>query len=106
MLALVFALLFSYWAWVRYNGYAGNLIIEFNGSLWTLFWEALCYVAVGVLGMIGILSRRNFNIFLARCCYITFRILGKMAQIIGVLNHCSFFRDGGFHSTQRATHEH
>jgi peptidoglycan/LPS O-acetylase OafA/YrhL len=31
---------------------------EWNGSLWTLFWEALCYVAIAGLGIAGLLSRR------------------------------------------------
>jgi peptidoglycan/LPS O-acetylase OafA/YrhL len=29
-----------------------------DGSLWTLFWEMLCYIAVGVLGVTGLLYRR------------------------------------------------
>ena len=31
---------------------------EWNGSLWTLFWEALCYIAIAGLGMVGLLRRR------------------------------------------------
>jgi peptidoglycan/LPS O-acetylase OafA/YrhL len=75
--ALVFALLFSHWAWVRYNGYAGNLIVEFNGSLWTLFWESLCYVSVGILGSLGVLTRRNFNIFFAALLLHYFAHIGE-----------------------------
>ncbi|BBZ13032.1 acyltransferase family protein [Mycobacterium branderi] len=33
---------------------------EWNGSLWTLLWEVLCYIAVAVLGVVGLLSRRWF----------------------------------------------
>jgi peptidoglycan/LPS O-acetylase OafA/YrhL len=29
-----------------------------NGSLWTLGWEVLCYIAVAGLGMVGLLRRR------------------------------------------------
>ncbi|NTY62696.1 acyltransferase family protein [Mycolicibacterium sphagni] len=29
-----------------------------NGSLWTLFWEALCYFAIAALGITGLLRRR------------------------------------------------
>ncbi|WP_375485429.1 acyltransferase family protein [uncultured Mycobacterium sp.] len=29
-----------------------------NGSLWTLYWEVLCYIAVAVLGVMGLLNRR------------------------------------------------
>lgn len=31
-----------------------------NGSLWTLGWEVLCYIAVVVFGITGLLSRRWF----------------------------------------------
>ncbi|MEB4212032.1 acyltransferase [Mycobacterium sp. 94-17] len=31
-----------------------------NGSLWTLIWEMLCYIAVAVLGIVGLLNRRWF----------------------------------------------
>jgi peptidoglycan/LPS O-acetylase OafA/YrhL len=31
---------------------------EWNGSLWTLFWEALCYIAIAGLGVAGLLRRR------------------------------------------------
>uniref|UniRef100_UPI001C5CE0BC acyltransferase family protein n=1 Tax=Pseudonocardia nigra TaxID=1921578 RepID=UPI001C5CE0BC len=31
---------------------------SFNGSLWTLFFEAFCYVIVAALGIIGMLHRR------------------------------------------------
>ncbi|AZP80875.1 acyltransferase family protein [Mycobacterium avium] len=31
-----------------------------NGSLWTLGWEVLCYIGVAVFGMLGLLSRRWF----------------------------------------------
>ncbi|PWJ54619.1 Peptidoglycan/LPS O-acetylase OafA/YrhL, contains acyltransferase and SGNH-hydrolase domains [Quadrisphaera granulorum] len=31
-----------------------------NGSLWTLFYEALCYFAVAALGLLGLLRRRTW----------------------------------------------
>ncbi|AQT79171.1 acyltransferase [Mycolicibacterium litorale] len=31
-----------------------------NGSLWTLIWEVLCYVAVALFGVVGLLRRRWF----------------------------------------------
>ncbi len=31
---------------------------EWNSSLWTLYWEALCYIAIAVLGVTGLLRRR------------------------------------------------
>lgn len=35
-----------------------------NGPLWTLRWELLAYAMVGVLGIIGLLTRRIFTVFL------------------------------------------
>ncbi|GAY14818.1 acyltransferase [Mycobacterium sp. shizuoka-1] len=31
---------------------------EWNGSLWTLFWEVACYLAIAGLGIVGLLRRR------------------------------------------------
>jgi peptidoglycan/LPS O-acetylase OafA/YrhL len=31
---------------------------QWDGSLWTLLWEVLCYIAVAVLGVVGLLNRR------------------------------------------------
>jgi peptidoglycan/LPS O-acetylase OafA/YrhL len=31
---------------------------EWNGSLWTLFWELLCYILIAGLGVVGLLRRR------------------------------------------------
>lgn len=31
-----------------------------NGSLWTLLWEVLCYIAIAVFGVVGLLRRRWF----------------------------------------------
>ncbi|OAN37602.1 acyltransferase family protein [Mycolicibacterium iranicum] len=31
---------------------------EWNSSLWTLYWEALCYLAIAILGVLGLLRRR------------------------------------------------
>ncbi|PND54899.1 acyltransferase [Mycobacterium sp. ENV421] len=31
-----------------------------NGSLWTLIWEVLCYIAVAVFGVVGFLRRKWF----------------------------------------------
>jgi peptidoglycan/LPS O-acetylase OafA/YrhL len=31
---------------------------EWNGSLWTLFWELLCYILIAGLGVVGLLHRR------------------------------------------------
>jgi peptidoglycan/LPS O-acetylase OafA/YrhL len=31
---------------------------DWNASLWSLFWEVLCYLAVAVLGLVGLAARR------------------------------------------------
>lgn len=31
---------------------------EWDSSLWTLYWEALCYIAIALLGITGLLRRR------------------------------------------------
>jgi peptidoglycan/LPS O-acetylase OafA/YrhL len=31
---------------------------EWDSSLWTLYWEALCYIAIAILGITGLLRRR------------------------------------------------
>lgn len=33
--------------------------VSFNGALWTLFFEAFCYVIVAALGVVGMLARRT-----------------------------------------------
>ncbi|MDP9827940.1 acyltransferase family protein [Kineosporia succinea] len=33
-----------------------------NGSLWTLFYEALCYLMVAALGVVGVLRRRPWTV--------------------------------------------
>lgn len=35
-----------------------------NGALWTLFYEAVCYVGIAVLGVLGILRRRPWAVAL------------------------------------------
>ena len=32
--------------------------LMWDGSLWTLIWEVLCYIAIAALGVVGLLSRR------------------------------------------------
>lgn len=35
-----------------------------NGAMWTVFWEFLCYIGVGVIGSLGLLTER-FRIYIA-----------------------------------------
>ena len=37
----------------------GSPVSSINGALWTLHFEVLCYILLGLLGAFGLLSRRN-----------------------------------------------
>jgi peptidoglycan/LPS O-acetylase OafA/YrhL len=43
---------------------------ELNGSLWTLQWEFMCYVAIGVLGATTILSRKPVIVTLLTAAFL------------------------------------
>lgn len=45
--------------------------IDWNGSIWTLLYEFLCYLVVGILALIGILRRRGWVIALAATAWLT-----------------------------------
>jgi hypothetical protein len=36
-----------------------------NGSLWTIPWEIVCYVLVGIIGVLGVLDAQKFNVLFA-----------------------------------------
>ncbi|MFT4115717.1 acyltransferase family protein [Bradyrhizobium sp.] len=42
--------------------------LTINGSLWTLHFEVLCYIVLGLIGAIGLLSRRNV-VLIAWCAF-------------------------------------
>jgi peptidoglycan/LPS O-acetylase OafA/YrhL len=44
--------------WSGYPGY-------WNGSLWSLYWEFLCYLGLGLLGALGVLRRRRWLVLVA-----------------------------------------
>jgi len=46
-----------------------------NGSLWTLPWEVLMYVALATFGALGLLARRSFMLVATVAAYATFRVL-------------------------------
>lgn len=62
---LIVAVLLSNAVKSHFNLYIGNPMDFTNVSLWTLSWEVCCYFAVGMLGLLGLLSRRSFNLFFA-----------------------------------------
>lgn len=56
--------------WMRQYGIAGSLEnmpfpLSFNGSLWTLRFEFLCYLAVGLFGVTGLLKRSPIAVLCA-----------------------------------------
>jgi peptidoglycan/LPS O-acetylase OafA/YrhL len=38
--------------------------LSINGSLWTLHFEVLCYILLGLIGALGVLGRRNYVLIL------------------------------------------
>lgn len=62
------------WLVVTQDGIRGSLRhlpspAAFNGSLWTLQWEFLCYVAVAALGVAGVLRRNPVIIGIIAACF-------------------------------------
>lgn len=39
--------------------------LVWNGSLWTLYWEFLCYFGIGLLAVLGLLARRRVVLVMA-----------------------------------------
>src|SRR5574337_826527 len=50
-----------------------------NGSLWTLFWEFLCYIGVAVLGNLKILNKLTVQLMMA-CVIVTSVILSFFSK--------------------------
>ena len=57
---------------------------EINGSLWTLIHEVLCYMAVLVAGLLGMLRRRVW-MSVALLGYLTFYALTKLDSVEAIL---------------------
>jgi len=49
--------------------------LEWNGSLWTLFYEFLCYLLLMVLAMVGLLRRRGATLALTTGLLVTITII-------------------------------
>lgn len=60
-----------------------------NGSLWTLFWEVSCYVAIAVLGVAGLLHRRWLvPALLALVLYWSAKLPPSLfAEVVGARQH-------------------
>lgn len=60
-----------------------------NGSIWTLVFEMICYIAVAVLGVVGLLKRRwvvpaAFVLFLCATAYLSYPVFAatSIAQMV------------------------
>jgi len=64
--ALIVAHMVSQTLWIHFDRYTTNPIPYIsNGPVWTLSWEAACYILCAALGVIGLLQQRAFMPFLA-----------------------------------------
>lgn len=75
---------------------AGLPLTDWNGSLWTLWWEFSCYLAVLVLGVIGALKRRwvipaMFAFSLALALLADAHIVGNFLLVIAARFGLMFF---------------
>ena len=51
-----------------FGGYTTNPVpFITNGPVWTLTWEAVAYVAVGLLGLVGVVTRAALPVVVAAC---------------------------------------
>jgi peptidoglycan/LPS O-acetylase OafA/YrhL len=56
-----------------------------NGALWTLHFEVLCYIALGLLGAFGLLSRRSLVLALWCVSYAIYIAMGMSPTFAGAL---------------------
>ncbi len=63
-----------------------------NGALWTLFYEAVCYVLVAVLGIVGLLGRRRWAVPALAGLWWAALVLAELGvRIPGPIFHRFFF---------------
>ncbi|MDR3664100.1 MAG: acyltransferase, partial [Mycobacterium sp.] len=65
-------------SWLRLNQYSINGTLlgapipnAWNGSLWTLFYEFLCYLLIGVLALVGVLRSKVWLVAVAAAAWVT-----------------------------------
>lgn len=56
-----------------------------NGALWTLHFEVLCYIALGVFGAFGLLGRRNFFLTFWCLSYVVYIGISLSPAFAGVV---------------------
>jgi peptidoglycan/LPS O-acetylase OafA/YrhL len=76
--------IFNHVAFTIQDAFKGNKFESVNGSLWTLPWELKCYFSLILLGVAGILKRREvFNLacmIFTLVCIIHFDLTGKLGN--------------------------
>ncbi len=68
------------WGYIEHNWYLkmdqdSIITTVWNGSLWTLFYEFLCYLMLGALALVGVLRRRHLVLTLFVALWITEAVL-------------------------------
>ncbi|WP_131769881.1 acyltransferase family protein [Candidatus Protofrankia californiensis] len=53
--------------------------IGWNHSMWTLYWEALCYLGIAVLALFGIIQRRRAFVAMITACLWAVLVLHRLA---------------------------
>jgi peptidoglycan/LPS O-acetylase OafA/YrhL len=67
-------------------GSDGNQV-SVNGVLWTLHFEVLCYILLGMLGALGLLSRRTYVFLLWCIAYAIYLAIWMTPSFAAVLPH-------------------
>lgn len=56
-----------------------------NNSLWTLFYEVMCYCAIGVLGIVGVVKKKRIVIPLIWCVLVLLLLFGHYYHVPDIL---------------------